>query len=460
LGISGGIIPCPDAIAILLVAVAINRIVLGLSLIVAFSLGLALVLTSIGIAIVRSRRLLEGLNVLDRVVPAIPVFSAVVVVGLGLGLTFNAVKNTRLLISPSSAAESNGLMTVNPDRSAATDKPLLRPVAPFQIDQANILYENIDENHSLQLAIVALATGSVTPLTQEPFGVWDYALSPDLTTIIYTTPREAGGSDIWAIQANGSHQRQLLACPDVACTRVAWSPDGQQLVYERRNNSPNAPIGPPSVWRLDPSTGDTGPIFQDNQLPSYDAQWSFDGQWLSYMAPGNLSVQVRNLADGRVRSVPSQTGGSVVWSPIGDVLLMTDVRFQDGQGYTHLLRLDLESGQLIDLTGDGTAGDSWASWSPQGEWVAVVRTEYGTSQISTGDQIWIMRSDGSEAHPVTDDSNVIHGLPIWSPDGNYLLIQQYSLMEASAQSELWLLNVETQERQKLTVVGSSPAWLY
>jgi Tol biopolymer transport system component len=139
---------------------------------------------------------------------------------------------------------------------------------------------------------------------------------------------------------------------------------------------------------------------------------------------------------------------------------MTDVRFQDGQGYTHLLRLDLESGQLIDLTGDGTAGDSWASWSPQGEWVAVVRTEYGTSQISTGDQIWIMRSDGSEAHPVTDDSNVIHGLPIWSPDGNYLLIQQYSLMEASAQSELWLLNVETQERQKLTVVGSSPAWLY
>jgi ABC-type nickel/cobalt efflux system permease component RcnA len=44
LGISGGLVPCPDAIAILLVAVAIHRIAFGLVLILAFSVGLALVL--------------------------------------------------------------------------------------------------------------------------------------------------------------------------------------------------------------------------------------------------------------------------------------------------------------------------------------------------------------------------------------------------------------------------------
>ena len=59
LGISGGLIPCPDAIAILLVAVAINRIVLGLALIVSFSLGLAVVLVIIGLLMVNGRRLFD-----------------------------------------------------------------------------------------------------------------------------------------------------------------------------------------------------------------------------------------------------------------------------------------------------------------------------------------------------------------------------------------------------------------
>jgi ABC-type nickel/cobalt efflux system permease component RcnA len=36
--------PCPEAIGILLIAIGINRIVLGLGLIAAFSLGLAAVL--------------------------------------------------------------------------------------------------------------------------------------------------------------------------------------------------------------------------------------------------------------------------------------------------------------------------------------------------------------------------------------------------------------------------------
>ena len=49
LGISGGLVPCPDAIAILLVAIAINRIILGLALIISFSLGLAVVLIVIGL---------------------------------------------------------------------------------------------------------------------------------------------------------------------------------------------------------------------------------------------------------------------------------------------------------------------------------------------------------------------------------------------------------------------------
>ena len=59
LGITGGIIPCPAALVVLLSAVSLHRIGLGLFLIVAFSVGLAAVLVSIGIAMVKARHLLS-----------------------------------------------------------------------------------------------------------------------------------------------------------------------------------------------------------------------------------------------------------------------------------------------------------------------------------------------------------------------------------------------------------------
>jgi ABC-type nickel/cobalt efflux system permease component RcnA len=59
LGITGGIIPCPAALVVLLSAVSLHRVGLGLFLIVAFSLGLAAVLIALGIIMVRARSLLS-----------------------------------------------------------------------------------------------------------------------------------------------------------------------------------------------------------------------------------------------------------------------------------------------------------------------------------------------------------------------------------------------------------------
>ncbi len=59
LGISGGLLPCPSALVLLLAAVSQHRIVLGLALVVAFSLGLASVLTAVGLLFVKGGRLFE-----------------------------------------------------------------------------------------------------------------------------------------------------------------------------------------------------------------------------------------------------------------------------------------------------------------------------------------------------------------------------------------------------------------
>ncbi len=59
LGISGGLIPCPSALLVLLGAVALGRVGFGLALVVAFSLGLAATLTGLGLIFLYAGQLLE-----------------------------------------------------------------------------------------------------------------------------------------------------------------------------------------------------------------------------------------------------------------------------------------------------------------------------------------------------------------------------------------------------------------
>jgi ABC-type nickel/cobalt efflux system permease component RcnA len=86
LGVSGGIIPCWDAIAMLGFAIAAQRLWLGLPLLIAFSAGLAGVLVAIGIVVVLAKNRL-GRNWSDsRLWKALPILSAAVLVAMGLWL--------------------------------------------------------------------------------------------------------------------------------------------------------------------------------------------------------------------------------------------------------------------------------------------------------------------------------------------------------------------------------------
>lgn len=90
LGVSGGLVPCPSALVVLLSAIALQRVALGLALILAFSLGLALVLVLLGILAVKVER---GLS---RRLPgswlrALPRLSGALVSLLGLGLCVQAL---------------------------------------------------------------------------------------------------------------------------------------------------------------------------------------------------------------------------------------------------------------------------------------------------------------------------------------------------------------------------------
>lgn len=84
LGITGGMIPCPAALVVLLSAVALQRIAFGLLLIVAFSVGLAVVLVGTGLLLVSARGIVQRWSGDGPWLTYLPFLSPLVITPLGL----------------------------------------------------------------------------------------------------------------------------------------------------------------------------------------------------------------------------------------------------------------------------------------------------------------------------------------------------------------------------------------
>jgi ABC-type nickel/cobalt efflux system permease component RcnA len=101
LGISGGIVPCYDAVGLLILAVRLGALWVAIPMLLAFSAGLASVLIALGVGVVWAKRrfgtrpsseadMVESGGWLDRLSRALPIVSALALVALGLWMCFEA----------------------------------------------------------------------------------------------------------------------------------------------------------------------------------------------------------------------------------------------------------------------------------------------------------------------------------------------------------------------------------
>jgi len=91
LGVSGGIVPCPSALVVLLAAIALHRIAFGMLLISAFSLGLATVLVAIGLLVVWARGWFDRIPSGGPLLRRLPVASAAMITLIGIVLIVRAL---------------------------------------------------------------------------------------------------------------------------------------------------------------------------------------------------------------------------------------------------------------------------------------------------------------------------------------------------------------------------------
>ena len=377
-----------------------------------------------------------------------------------------SIQENVLTFRPDSPLQANSSyqVTLAADLASEQGHQLDTPLSwQFQTGQPRIVYITWDDEAADQLYIADLEGQTVTqtPLTEAEIDVLDFAVRPDGSQIAYTVLRDAGAADIWLINSDGSNNRELLNCPEAACSQPQWLPDGQRLIYERRNIPlPGAPPGNPRLWWLDAISGETLPIFEDSQLLGLYPRLSSDGQWLSFVSPIDQGIQLFNLADGSGMLIPNQMGSPAVWQPQGDNLLITNINTSNTNWSVELTSLKLSDEKTTVLSqpmeeGEGV-DDSSPAWSADGEWIAFGRK---LPRTPMGRQIWVMQKDGTDAFALTNEPTVHHGEISWSPDGRFLLFQQYDLEELYAKPSIWLIEIATGERTEIASVGTLPSWL-
>jgi nickel/cobalt exporter len=90
-GISGGLLPCPSALVVLLAAISLDRVAFGMLLVVAFSIGLAVSITCMGLVAIFARRVFARFDGRGRVATLLPAASAVVILLAGVAMTVRAL---------------------------------------------------------------------------------------------------------------------------------------------------------------------------------------------------------------------------------------------------------------------------------------------------------------------------------------------------------------------------------
>ena len=87
-GFTGGLMPCPAALAVLLICIQLKAFALGVAMVAAFSVGVGATLVAIGLAVVwSSGRLAQAWPGFDRAAARLPYLSAAMVLIVGLIMT-------------------------------------------------------------------------------------------------------------------------------------------------------------------------------------------------------------------------------------------------------------------------------------------------------------------------------------------------------------------------------------
>lgn len=141
-----------------------------------------------------------------------------------------------------------------------------------------------------------------------------------------------------------------------------------------------------------------------------------DTRWSVNEPMGEFSTVEINTNQGTWMSVDiSPDGAYVIFDMLGDIYRMP------------------ASGGDAELLRGGIGWHMQPTYSPDGQYIAYTSDEGG------GDNIWIMKADGSEAWPVSNENFRLLNSPAWSPDGEFIVARKHFTARRSlGAGEIWM----------------------
>jgi Tol biopolymer transport system component len=249
------------------------------------------------------------------------------------------------------------------------------------------------------LSLGASALGRGLPKSVAAYGS---ALEPDFTSHLYLVDTEY-------------RLTKQINNPDLSPGRccIAWSPDGRWIAFinQRRLTSP------PEIYVTGEFGMPTQHLTLDDGLWKFHPAWSPDGSKIAVVASDG-KVYIINFLDSTIRVATYDwnifTGaadGGLSWSPDASYIVFDKKQYNRMMGrdeYT-IYRLNVSDGKMraISLAENFP---HYPSFSPRESRVVYQSRLEGKSDIYT------MAEDGSDQRRLTDQPEGGY-LPVWSPDG-------------------------------------------
>jgi len=263
--------------------------------------------------------------------------------------------------------------------------------------------------------------------------VSDPQISPDGTQVAFVVAtvsddRRSRESSIWIVAADGSTEPRKFT-GGTSDRSPRWSPDGMRLAFSSNRD------GRSQIYLISIAGGEAAPI-ADLEKSVSSFQWTPDGAAMLLSIRSDPEEDKTGAAEETAKDEESKA----------DVKVITWARYKaNGTGYlderrSHLWHLDIESGDLTQITSGADWNDGGASMSPDGARIAFSSNRTGEEyEGDNNSDVWVVPVTGGEPQQLTTNE-FGDGSPLWSPDGRRILYTRTD--SAYDQSDLHLMPAE------------------